>query len=237
MTNTCPEFKAAFRNTNPRMVEALSKHQVVLLISPGYDYHESNKLSAIINLINKSNFSNCLVVIGDTNYRHTLKISHPQCKNLYEKAKEIGDHWLERNIKFLDLIKIENTISRWQEWLDHPDYILQREKLDRHYENNAIFREAFESSAEEFVNRFIKHKSAHIPLDEAIQASIEYLKEECTIIMPMWAKQSINTIIYPNKMLYAMNAVYQELVIPDYGDSLHWLTLRFKRYTYPEMIG
>jgi tRNA-dependent cyclodipeptide synthase len=226
------KFKATFRNLDVNIKSRLSDKEVVLLISPDHDYHEGEKLLSIINLINKTNFQRCCVVIGDTNYRHTLSITFQNSteKMLYSEAKRIGDNWIERNTRFLTSLQVPYKITRWDEWLNHPHYQKQRTNFEKVYKKNSFLQKAFYQSALSFVNRFADGSSIVVSQEEAINFSIDYLKEECIIIMPMWAELGIDTIIYPNKMLNAMKATYEQVVVPAYGDNLLWLTLRFKRY-------
>ena len=84
-------------------------------------------------------------------------------------------------------------------------------------------------SASEFVTRIDQRNERKISRDEAICISLEYLKEECAIIMPMWAKMGFNIMIYPSNILDAMSKAYETIVKPNMGDNLTWLTLRFKR--------
>lgn len=232
------KFKASFRNLDVNIKTRLNDKEAVLLISPDHDYHEGEKLLSIINLINKTNFQKCCVVIGDTNYRHTLSITlHNNTeKMLYSEAKRIGDNWIERNTRFLTSLQVPYKITRWDEWLNHPYYQKQRTKLEEIYNKDSFLQKAFHYSALSFVNRFAESNSIVVSQKEAINFSIDYLKEECSIIMPMWAELGIDTIIYPNKMLYAMKVTYERLVAPVYGDNLLWLTLRFKRYHSQEEV-
>jgi len=223
-------LRATFRHNPKNYVSLYSQSNVVLLISPGQPYYEGEKLGAIIDLINRSYFKHCLVIIGDTNYRHTLSALYDEpMTTLYEIAEKIGSDWLTRNMHDLQRLKMPYQISRWVEWFNHPDYLKHREQVNLHYQTDIDFRKAYQTSALEFVERLKFQRPSSLNLELATSASLEYLKEECTIIMPLWAELGMNTIIYPTKMLDAMAKTYETMVIPKYGDHLIWLPVRYKR--------
>lgn len=232
MSKKEPALRATFRHNVKNSKLIYNDSTVILLISPGQEYHEGEKFAATIDLINRSGFKECLIIIGDTNYRHTLKIIDASSDDvLYLKAQEVGEQWLTRNYKFLGQLQMNYKITRWASWFAHPTYEEHRKTVDYFYEHDLKFREAFLKSANEFVARIMERQNMIVSYEEAINASLEYLKEECAIIMPVWAELGFNIIIYPSNMLEAMEKTYETIVKPNMGDHLIWLPLRFKRKT------
>lgn len=222
-------IKATFRN-NPKDWRNIYPASVaILLISPGQPYYQGDKLAAIVEAINRYGFKECHIMMGDVNYRHTLRVlsSEPE-EVLQRQAREIGTKWLEEN-EYIYRNLNNYKVFRWENWLFHPQYVFYRQKLDDIYEHDQTFKETFLSSALEFMARQVHPPSIEINEQHAINCCLEYLKEECTIIMPLWAEMGYRVIIYPNKMLTAMEATYNALVLPH--NLCHWLSLRFEKKT------
>lgn len=191
-------------------------------------YNNRYKFKAIIDLINRCQFKNCQIVIGDTNYQHTLKINLPNPSESYNFADKIGKQWIAKNYDIITELKIPYKLSRWKEWVLHPRYQYHRDKLDALFAADLIFQESFLQTAADFIER--NHLAFQISTDNyhhATQCCLEYLKEECAIIMPLWAELKYSFIIYPTKMLNAMEETYTRLVLPNYSLKPHWLSLRF----------
>lgn len=126
-------------------------------------------------------------------------------------------------------------VVRWEGCLRNPLYLKNRALLDEQYAVDKNLYAAFNRSALEYLRRQgYSPDTSRLASDFRYQKCIEYLKEECAVIMPMWAEMGINFVIYPNEMLDAMQAAYQALVKPFYSAyTVYWLSLRFKRLTVP----
>ncbi|MBB72615.1 MAG: hypothetical protein CMF50_09480 [Legionellales bacterium] len=223
-------LKAAFRH-KPRDYNTLvTNATIILLISPGQEYHEGEKFKATVELLNRSGFAKCHVMVGDTNYRHTLQIEHKSPNDCYWRAKIMGQHWVARNSNILQQLAIPYEIFHWDRWLCHPRYNDYKQQVDNLFDNEPSFREAFLFSANKFVRRFC---NADIDIHFAIQQSLEYLKEECAVIMPLWAELGYQHIVYPGNMLKAMETTYQQTVLP-MKRLIYWYPLRFKRLVEAE---
>ncbi|MFN7096043.1 MAG: tRNA-dependent cyclodipeptide synthase [Gammaproteobacteria bacterium] len=221
-------LKASFRHNPKGWMETYPESIVILLISPGQPYYQGEKLAAIIEAINRYGFKECHIMMGDVNYRHTLRIMSRESEEaLYKIAKEIGLQWLEENEHIYRDLAMNYKIFPWEYWLEHPRYLFYRQQLDNLYKHNQQFKESFLSSAQEFLSRQVYDDTLRENKQYAIDCCLEYLKEECTIIMPLWAEMRYRIIIYPNKMLAAMKATYTEFVLPN--NNCDWLSLRFEK--------
>ena len=99
--------------------------------------------------------------------------------------------------------------------------------MDVLYETSRSCRLAFEKS----ILEFIKRRSQKINMtDEYIASmalnSLEYLKEECAIIMPMWSSMGVDCVIYPSEMLDAMCFVKDVLLSKE---NPRWLSVRMEK--------
>ena len=97
----------------PRDYAPLFKNSAcVLTISVGQKNHESHKLHAAIDAVNKS-FNSCIIMLCDTLQRHTLKIQSDKDENqLYGESLIAGDDWLTRNNLFLSKLTIETSPNK-----------------------------------------------------------------------------------------------------------------------------
>lgn len=119
-------------------------------------------------------------------------------------------------------------VTRWKAWVLNDKYAYHRKKLDLAYEEDPVLKKAFFASANDFVQRNTETLGINdINRANAIQNCLEYLKEECAIMMPLWAEMKFPFIIYPSKMLQAMEETYRKLVIPHYRVHPHWLSIRY----------
>lgn len=220
-------LKASFRNLPKNHGIKYQDTSITLIISPGQPYHEAEKFSATIELINRSNFKQCFIMIGDTNYRHTIKVYKQfSDKEAYVRAMKTGNDWLERNYKYIKMLTCDYKIIRWDSLLEHTNYPKYRKITNNLFLTNPKVKEDFLYSAEQFLQR--SKEPIIVSRDDAINYCLEYLLEECAIIIPLWSSKNNCFYVYPQKMLKAMEATYLSLVKPK--THIHWHTLRFKSY-------
>lgn len=217
----CPiEERATFKNS-----------KCILPISIGYKAFEGDRLEAFFKLINKS-FNSCLIVIGDSLQRHTIKIGTSiSDEEAYRKANFSGDQWLMRCQKLINQFTIPIEIKRWDVWLNSNSLFLEyKNKINQLYKNDAVFSEVILKNAIEFV----KNKQAHdsslmLNQDIAIKFSIEYLKEECAI-MCLWVNEKCDFEVYPSGRNLAMTITYDKLIKPLFPHLLKPVSIRYRNY-------
>lgn len=225
--------RATFRHNAPNHKKIYPKSRAVLLISVGQGYHEGEKLEAAINLINRTKFKECFIALGDAIQRHNILVERPDMtpEEAHKVANILGDEWLERNKPIYSKLQVPYKIFRWDHWLTTEEYLTSRKTIDHLYKTNELVRENFLQSADKFLHRYEKRipKTQKIDLQKVLDISIDYLQEECTIIMSMWIKEGYDFIIYPSNMLGVISITHDTLVKPFYPNILNWLPLRFKR--------
>jgi len=229
MTENKGAVKVTFRcdaKHKPKLKEA----RAVMHISVGQLYQEGEKFEATINLINKT-FSSCDIMLCDTLQRHSMGfVSNLEEKALHEASLKAGDEWLEDNKNILKRLTIPHKIIRWDYWLNHSDYPKQRMIIDDLYQNNSDYREKVQETINVFLNRFKKRVDGN-DFDEEnfFYGSLEYLKEECAIIVPIWVKLGYEFVIYPRKRTAAMEMIDRLLVKPFFPELMRPVWFKFTR--------
>jgi tRNA-dependent cyclodipeptide synthase len=203
----------------------------VLAVSVGQEYHEEQKLSSTVHLINKSGFSEVKVVVADTLQRHN---KHGKAPGLaLSAAIRDGDAWIKRNRKYLDGLEAKVTISRWNEELASDRYAALRQQVNEVYaEPNSPLRNAIDTTIGVFIERLLLRDPAADTQQAAAQCR-EYILEEIPIILPLWAEQGYDFIIYPQQMTHAMATARALLIEPVAPERVHWLPLKFKKRGIP----
>ncbi len=211
----------------------LRQSACILPISVGQQYHEGDKFAATIELINVT-FGECTIVIADTLGRHTALRESTEETNeeVQQKLRKKGDEWIERNNETLKKITIQLKIVRWDEYLQHSKYQTKKEQLDSLYRDDEPFKKAVEGSIEKFLRRYKQHQDAtKHDTDKAFADSLEYVKEECAVLL-LWPEiEKSDFLIYPNKLHEAMYNLRRRFIAPDNGDStaLQPLVVDFKK--------
>lgn len=223
-------LRATFRHNQPNHKIIYQNSKVILLISIGQEYHEGEKFNATINLINRSGFKKCFIMLGDSIQRHNILINDFDNENAaHIQANKLGDEWLERNKPIYGKLKIPYEITRWDRWLRHPSYNEYRMVVNKLYQRDDEFRRQCLKAVNQFLSRFKKNNSKLVDDERAFKLCLEYLLEECAIIIPLWARDAYEFLIYPSEILDGMKATHDILVSPLYPNVLYWLSLRFKR--------
>jgi tRNA-dependent cyclodipeptide synthase len=207
----------------------------MLPISVGQKYHENDKFIATIELIN-SQFGECTVVVADTLARHTsLKESENDTDDTIRQRLRIkGDEWIKRNAKALKKLTIPHKIVRWDEYLEHQKYQNKRKRIESLYTDDQPFKKAVEGAMAGFLRRY---KQQHINKkkifgeEKAFEDSLEYVKEECAVLILWPETENCDYLIYPNKLHEAMYNLRRRFIAQDNGNStkLQPLVVEFKR--------
>ena len=205
---------------------------VLLLVSVGKEYHQGEKLAATIQKINQSGFARCIIAVADTLQRHNILTVSPQ--EGYAVSRNKGDEWLKDHKKIISLLKMPYKISRWDEFLKRDDYHKYYYQIVREYYSNKNYRSAVHETIRVFTQRK-KLIEGTIEYDEAFYRSLFYILEECPVIMPMWADEKIDFIIYPKQMTAAMSKTRDISLNGVNAEYANWISLKFKK-TSPNLI-
>ncbi len=204
----------------------------VIHISVGQEYHEGEKFAATLELIN-STFRKCTIMLCDSLQRHTMSFTNKQAtqEELYQMSMDKGDEWLLRNSSIINrLLKIPHNIIRWDYWLQHPEYNTKRALIEKLYFQDEVYRQAYKRTIDKFLCRL--GKKAQIKEEEYARFAaicLEYLKEECAIIIPLWAVDNYGFVIYPRKRTDAMEMTYERLLKFKNPKLLREVALKFNK--------
>ena len=202
----------------------------VLAISVGQDYHEDQHFYSAIHLLNESGFSHCKVVVADTLQRHNINANNTA--EALTRSIQAGEAWIKRNQPALSALKMNVEIKRWTDELSSESYSEWRKKIEHTFEQSADFRSAVESTINVFIDR-LKLRNPDADFEAAAANCREYIFEEIPVIMPLWAEQGYDYIIYPQKMTDAMAASRVHFVEPFLPDRARWLPIKFKKRGNP----
>jgi hypothetical protein len=200
--------------------------RALLLISVGKDYHEGNKLSATIDKINATGFGECVIAVADTLQRHNYADG---CANSnYQRSLDRGDTWLKQNEPTLSKLSMQREIVRWDELLRRVDYSQYYHMITNEYYSNHEYRNAINDTIGVFAERNGLVPGTH-EHEAAFYRSLFYILEECPIIMPMWARDGIDFILYPKQMTAAMSKTRELFVQNDGDERANWLAIKLRK--------
>lgn len=222
-------FKAAYRYVEDHQKEQFIHSQCLLTISVGQEVHEGDKFESTIYLVNKT-FKSCIMLVDDTLQRHTMAINTENSgENFLNLSLKEGDDWLIRNEKYYGQLKNLSKIMRWNDWLLHPNYKKNRNKIKETINQDIKYKEIFVSTIEEFLDRYCSRlmDSSHFDYQKAYDLCLEYLIEECTA-MTLWPEIQCQYEVYPGKRNLAMNETHTRFILPDHPELLHAVAIKFK---------
>lgn len=223
--------KASFRGNPPEERKQFSEASCLMPISVGQAVHENEKFTAVVKLVNAS-FKTCTILVDDSVQRHTLAIcSELDPDALYDDALALGQQWLLRNqIRYAELT-IPYQILRWDDWLKHPDFEMQLERVRRFYSDNLQYRASIHQNVDDFLTRYLGRESSPFwDKQRSVRLCIDYLLEECAV-MCLWTHGEYHFELYPSGRNQAMRATYEMLIKPQFPEHLRSVAVRFKKYT------
>lgn len=223
--------KASYKDCPVNDRKLFKNSRCIMPISIGQKIHEGEKFKATIELINRT-FKESIILIDDIVQRHTMKIANITSseEELYNRAVKEGELWLERNKSVLNMLKIPYKIITWIKWLKHVEFAKSYTLVESQYNNNIMFKDAFNKNIEEFLIRYKKlNQDLSFNYDIAFSLCLNYLKEECAC-MCLWVEEECEFEVYPSGRNKAMEATYKILIQPKYPNLLRSVALRFKKY-------
>jgi hypothetical protein len=207
----------------------LKNSQCLLLISVGQEAHEGERFESTINLINAS-FSSCIISLYDSLQRYTMALDNTKDpKFFHDISVKEGDLWLERNEKYYSKLTIPKKITRWDSWLNHPNFSTQRNKLITLASNDLSYQAVFDSTIATYLSRYCKRIDDLSSFDNkrAHQLCFDYLIEECTVLC-LWPELQCQFEVYPNRHNDAMEETRKRFIRPYYSNLLHSIAISFR---------
>ncbi|MDP3935540.1 MAG: tRNA-dependent cyclodipeptide synthase [Alphaproteobacteria bacterium] len=221
-------MKYAVFSSSGKVSNDKGSRSCIIPISVGQPYHESEDLTACVELYN-STFNNCMIIVCDTLQRYTYKINHPGISEAaaYEQTARAGEDWIQRNQKYLEQLEVPFQITRWDQWLSHARYLPLRKQVDELYAYDKSFTEAVNSTAEKFYNRTVRRESLHVEKDFFMNHTLNYLLEECAVL-PLWLEIHSKYIVYPKDYGKAILITLKKIIKPVSQDLLIPLKIKIK---------
>lgn len=116
-------------------------------ISLGQDYHKGEKFKILCEWVAKR-FNRTEVMVADTlNRWNTLAEGRTDGSRIAEQWRQVGNLWLEENEEALAELP-SLTITRWDDYLEHPDFERSLRVMQDAYNNNLQFRKAIDAEIE-----------------------------------------------------------------------------------------
>lgn len=196
----------------------------VLAISVGQESHEGEKLKATLELVSNS-FSKCTILVGDSLQRHNFAFLNPLNQDdHYEHSIHLGDEWIARNSSLFPVMTIPYSIKRWDEWLTSLNFELQLDKVKKCYRTNQMFQNAIKSTIDRFIEKIKNRGTVNQNMIPVItKASLNYLIEEIAVLLLMMPEENYHYIVYPSKMIKALEAAYQLLLKDVHKHLMKWV--------------
>lgn len=219
-----PFFKTQHFN-----ISGFKQSTCLTTISVGQQTHEGERFSATIDLLNNS-FQSCVMLIDDTLQRHTMALNAMEdAAFFYEKSLKEGDLWLERNEKYYKKLSILTKIIRWDTWLNHPNFLTQKKKIEDAIHDDIVYRQAFENSIEIFLTKYYSRllNPENFDMERARKLSFNFVLEECTALC-LWPELQCQFEVYPNRHNAAIEETRMRFVLSKHPDLLHPITIGFR---------
>jgi tRNA-dependent cyclodipeptide synthase len=222
--------KASFRVEGRLLVnkqDLFKNKRAVLFISVGQTYHEKGKFLSTIELLNRYAFQQVDIMMADTlqRFNHYGRLDREAAWNF---AKQAGDAWLNRNAFALSRLEIPHSISRWDTLLGHSDYPKLKALVLDAFKTDLSYRDALYTNVKAYLER-LQAISPNVDTETLFSYGLEYLIEECPIVMPLWAEMGYDFIIYPKPLTVAMQKTRDLFLINSLKDKCNWVYLRFKK--------
>lgn len=190
------------------MTEDKTSHKTACLaVSVGQEYHEGEKLKAVVEGIN-AQYRQVIVDVADTLQRHNLALENGLPLNeAHMETRRLGDKWLNRNRNILNTFTIPVRIDRWDNRLNHPDYEKTRQAFNLLYQENPIFRQAVGKDVRGYIHRRTR-RGWNVSKEKALNACTEYLLEEIAALTLFYRENPCVTV-YPSAPLSCLEIVKQ----------------------------
>jgi hypothetical protein len=180
-------------------------------ISVGQPVHEDDKFKAVLAAVNSS-FKECTIMVCDSLQRYTLKMSsNLALEQLHATANLLGAQWLSRNLGAIKQLDINYNVIRWDDWLSSSDFSSARAQIGLLYKSSDDFRNVLTTTALTFLQRNLDKVILTKNRDVILSNSIEYLKEECAVML-LWAQSQYQFEVYPSPRNSALRFVHQHII-------------------------
>ncbi len=165
-----------------------------LQISVGNPKHEGDKFHALVGWA-ASRFDHVVFIVSDSLQRHNIALHQGlDGDDAYKISQEQGDIWLLQNRQAISQAP-SMTLTRWDEWLAHPEYAKAYESLMNLYNSAPVLRDAVQAKALEFSQKYISADANVAYVDRVVATSVTYILEEVAAFALMFRDKAVD--VYP----------------------------------------
>lgn len=151
-----------------------------LMISVGKEYHEGNKLKAVVDWINRNaEIEEVQVSVNDYLQRHNLVAFGAEEEQAGRIASFEGTAWIERNEEILRGVQVPVSLTRWREWYGTTEYREAHVGLLKLMSEDAAFEETVHVDASSLAERRAK-RGESVPA-RLVDCSRDYVLEELAV--------------------------------------------------------
>ncbi len=222
------KYKAILQNIPKEDKDYLKSKNCILLISIDNPYQQGEKFRATLQTINAS-LRSCTIIVGDVLNRRYLQSSYPDKNSaeLYNIAEKLGDNWLLKHQSMIEQeLKIPYEIFRWREFLNHPQFPQKLSEVKNLFASNYEYKTAVHNTISDFLTR----KTNNLELKISYEEALEYLLEECAIML-IWFDEQYHYSIYPSEQSEAVDATARLLEPEKYKKWQLSTTVQMKSIT------
>ncbi len=203
--------------------------KAIVTISVGQPNHEGDKFYSTLLATNKQ-FSFARIMVCDSLQRYTMKITSPlSLGQLSLKSTKLGDEWIVRNLKYIEAMTIPYKISRWNDWLNHSDFVDKFQLIENLYNEDISFKNSIYSTTHGFISR--NSERLVVDKEQAYELSKDYLLEECAVMLIL-ADEGYQFEIYPNQRNEALDYIYQTIIVKENKQLMQAVSIKFKNINY-----
>jgi tRNA-dependent cyclodipeptide synthase len=199
----------------------------VIAVSVGTSAFEGEKFKALMALVNR-HFKAVDIAVNDTLQRHTLAIrENLSVCSTQQKAYTAGLIWIEKNKAILESLSIPYKIVRWDKWLLNPHYNTHRQEVMKLYQHDPVYKHSMENTIKDYLARH-SISDGSVEYELAFTHCLNYLVEECAIIMGMWIQEKYQFVIYVGDILEVLATSHDHFVKPVDPHLLRWIRVKLK---------
>ncbi len=123
-----------------------------LAISVGKPVHEGDDLAAAIEMIAEIGRP-CVIRLSDTLQRHNYMADGLGVMDAWQKARDSGTTWIDRNAFLLNKLPFSPIIARWDSVISLPDFEEVHSSFCRIAKTNPIYSAALDRDINAFISR------------------------------------------------------------------------------------
>lgn len=201
-----------------------------LPISVGQEYHEGEKFRSVVQLVQRREFAQCIVIVCDLVQRHNLRVLHElSLGEATDKARALGDAWLTRNKQYLDESSVPYTIIRWDECVTNEGFVRRLEEINQLRENDQEYRTALAQDTEIFVSRKARDELDELTRVHVAESCVQYLIEETAVIGSFFVDNKFEFLFYPGGIPRSVEIFINRFIKPEHPELINHFGIHFKK--------